>query len=129
MLVFGPILDTFVTGGENVFEYEWTNGSLMFLGVSCGFAVLVNISQYFCIGRFSAVSFQVIGHIKTALVFLFGFICFNAPIKSKNVAGCTLAVIGMVYYTQAMNKQKEEEAKAGTIIHRGSSSANLSGKV
>ena len=24
MLVFGPILDTFVTGGENVFEYEWT---------------------------------------------------------------------------------------------------------
>ena len=129
MLVFGPILDTFVTGGENVFEYEWTNGSLMFLGVSCGFAVLVNISQYLCIGRFSAVSFQVIGHIKTVLVFLFGFICFNAPITSKNVAGCTLAVIGMVYYTQAMNKQKEEEAKAGTIIHSASSSASLSGKL
>ena len=41
MLVFGPIMDTLVTGGENVFEYEWTSGSLMFLAVSCGFAVLV----------------------------------------------------------------------------------------
>ena len=81
--------------------------------------VLVNISQYLYAGRFSAVSFQVIGHIKAILVFLFGFICFNAPITSKNVAGCTLAVIGMVYYSQAMNKQKEEEAKAGMIIHSG----------
>ena len=78
--------------------------------------------------KISAVSFQVIGHIKTVLVFLFGFICFNAPITSKNVAGCTLAVIGMVYYTQAMNKQKEEEAKAGTIIH-SEFKASLSGKV
>ena len=109
MLVFGPIMDTLVTGGENVFEYEWTSGSLMFLAVSCGFAVLVNISQYLCIGRFSAVSFQVIGHVKTVLVFLFGFICFNAPITSKNIAGCALAVVGM--------------------IHSGSSSANLSAKV
>jgi len=128
MLVFGPIMDTLVTGGENVFDYEWTSGSLMFLAVSCGFAVLVNISQYLCIGRFSAVSFQVIGHIKTVLVFLFGFICFNAPITSKNIAGCALAVVGMIYYTQAMNKQKEEEAKGG-MTHSGSSSANLSTKV
>ena len=129
MLVFGPIMDTLVTGGENVFEYEWTSGSLMFLAVSCGFAVLVNISQYLCIGRFSAVSFQVIGHVKTVLVFLFGFICFNAPITSKNIAGCALAVVGMIYYTQAMNKQKEDEAKGVGMIHSGSSSANLSAKV
>ncbi|CAL6383922.1 unnamed protein product [Bathycoccus prasinos] len=128
MLVFGPIMDTLVTGGENVFEYEWTSGSLMFLAVSCGFAVLVNISQYLCIGRFSAVSFQVIGHVKTVLVFLFGFICFNAPITSKNIAGCALAVVGMIYYTQAMNKQKEDEAKGVGMIHSGSSSANLSAK-
>ncbi len=129
MLVFGPIMDTLVTGGGNVFEYEWTSGSLMFLAVSCGFAVLVNISQYLCIGRFSAVSFQVIGHVKTVLVFLFGFICFNAPITSKNIAGCALAVVGMIYYTQAMNKQKEDEAKGVGMIHSGSSSANLSAKV
>ena len=35
------------------------------------FAVLVNVSSFLCIGRFSAVSFQVIGHVKTCLVFFF----------------------------------------------------------
>jgi len=127
MLVFGPVMDTLVTQGENVFEYEWSSGALIFLAVSCALAVLVNISQYLCIGRFSAVSFQVIGHIKTVLVFLFGFICFNAPITSKNIAGCALAVVGMIYYTQAMNKQKEEEAKSMTTS--SSSLQNLASKV
>ena len=64
----------------------------------------------------------MIGHVKTVLVFLFGFICFNAPITSKNIAGCALAVVGMIYYTQAMNKQKEDEAKGVQgMIHSGSS--------
>ena len=57
-------------------------------------------------------------------------ICFNAPITSKNIAGCALAVVGMIYYTQAMNKQKEDEAKGVQgMIHSGSSSASLSAKV
>jgi solute carrier family 35 protein E3 len=74
------------------------------LGVSCFFAVLVNISQYLCIGRFSAVSFQVIGHVKTCLVFFFGWVIFAAPVTERNIMGCSLAVVGMVYYSHAVTK-------------------------
>ena len=62
------------------------NGSLMFLGVSCGFAVLVNISQYLCIGRFFSVVPSDWTH-KNSFSVLFGFICFNAPITVKMLRG------------------------------------------
>ncbi|CAL6390048.1 unnamed protein product [Bathycoccus prasinos] len=110
MLVFGPIMDTLVTGG--------------------GKRVRIRVDQweFDVFSRLVRVRGVVIGHVKTVLVFLFGFICFNAPITSKNIAGCALAVVGMIYYTQAMNKQKEDEAKGVGMIHSGSSSANLSAK-
>ena len=38
------------------------------LGLSCLLAVAVNASQYLVLGRFSATSFQVLGHAKTLLV-------------------------------------------------------------
>mmetsp|Transcript_42699 Transcript_42699/g.68678 ORF Transcript_42699/g.68678 Transcript_42699/m.68678 type:complete len:328 (+) Transcript_42699:132-1115(+) len=100
MLLLGPFMDNFVTG-RWVTDFEWNVPSMVCLGVSCFFAVLVNISQYMCIGRFSAVSFQVIGHVKTCLVFFFGWIVFAAPITERNIMGCSLAVAGMMYYSHA----------------------------
>ena len=103
MLLFGPALDELITG-KWVFDYEWSSVATFALVVSCFFAVLVNVSSFLCIGRFSAVSFQVIGHVKTCLVFFFGWVIFAAPITSRNVLGCALAVVGMIYYSHAVTK-------------------------
>ena len=83
MLLFGPVMDEMITG-KWVFDYEWSTPATVALLVSCFFAVLVNISSFLCIGRFSAVSFQVIGHVKTCLVFFFGWVIFAAPITGRN---------------------------------------------
>jgi hypothetical protein len=48
-----------------------------FIFLSCIVAVGVNASQFICIGRFSAVTFQVLGHMKTILVLVLGFLFFN----------------------------------------------------
>lgn len=109
MLLFGPVMDKFVTD-KWVTDFEWNVPSLVCLGVSCFFAVLVNISQYLCIGRFSAVSFQVIGHVKTCLVFFFGWVLFAAPVTERNIMGCSLAVVGMIYYSHAVTKQQQTAA-------------------
>ena len=85
MLLFGPVMDEMITG-KWVFDYEWSTPATVALLVSCFFAVLVNISSFLCIGRFSAVSFQVIGHAKTCLVF-FGWVIFAAPITGRNIMG------------------------------------------
>jgi hypothetical protein len=61
MLLFaGPVVDYWVSG-RDVLSYTWTRGALQQLMLSCGVAVAVNISQFMCLGRFSAVTFQVCG--------------------------------------------------------------------
>jgi solute carrier family 35, member E3 len=112
MLGLGPFLDRIVVN-EWVTEYEWTEGAVVFLAASCALAVLVNISSFMCIGRFSAVSFQVIGHVKTVLVFFFGFVCFSAPITHRNILGCSLAVMGMIYYSRVQLAEKAQAASRG----------------
>eukprot|EP00241_Pyramimonas_parkeae_P006620 CAMPEP_0114251570 /NCGR_PEP_ID=MMETSP0058-20121206/15344_1 /TAXON_ID=36894 /ORGANISM="Pyramimonas parkeae, CCMP726" /LENGTH=334 /DNA_ID=CAMNT_0001365387 /DNA_START=35 /DNA_END=1039 /DNA_ORIENTATION=+ len=97
MLLVGPFIDRVVVGAFP-WTYEWHVPSLIFLLGSCFLAAVVNISQYFCIGRFSAVSFQVLGHSKTLGVLFFGWLIFSAPVTWKNFIGMSLAVVGMVLY-------------------------------
>ena len=42
-----------------MFNYDWNVPALTFLALSCACAVGVNVSQFMCLGRFSAVSYQV----------------------------------------------------------------------
>ena len=58
LLLLGPLLDRYMTGSW-MFDYVWTTSSAVVLLLSCSIAVLVNFSQYACLGRFSALSFQV----------------------------------------------------------------------
>ena len=68
-------------------------------------------------------SFQVIGHVKTCLVFFFGWVIFAAPITGRNVLGCALAVVGMVYYSHAVTKPPPAIPASGSA-----SQLNASGK-
>jgi hypothetical protein len=60
LLCIGPVIDQGITK-QWVLDYVWTEPALLQLVLSCGLAVLVNISQFMCLGRFSAVCFQVGG--------------------------------------------------------------------
>mmetsp|Transcript_13294 Transcript_13294/g.45989 ORF Transcript_13294/g.45989 Transcript_13294/m.45989 type:complete len:324 (+) Transcript_13294:184-1155(+) len=105
MLLLGPWVDEVLTGGSKVWEYEYHIPATTMLMVSCAFAGLVNISQYMCIGRFTAVTFQVLGHVKTVLVLTLGFLLFDAVITAKNILGIVIAVGGMVAYGNATLKK------------------------
>jgi solute carrier family 35 protein E3 len=58
LLVLGPFIDRLVSGAW-VGRYTLTVPGLACLLLSCGISVAVNISQFMCLGRFSAVTFQV----------------------------------------------------------------------
>lgn len=58
LLVVGPLIDKVITE-QWVLQYAWSPAAAHQLLLSCALAVLVNISQFMCLGRFSAVSFQV----------------------------------------------------------------------
>nr|GEX44577.1 UDP-rhamnose/UDP-galactose transporter 2-like [Tanacetum cinerariifolium] len=82
LLVFGPFIDYYLSG-RLITTYMKTisSGAIIFILVSCSLAVFCNISQYLCIGRFSAVSFQ-------------------------NILGMLVAVAGMVIYSWAVEVEK-----------------------
>lgn len=73
-------------------------------------AVGTNLSQFICIGRFTAVSFQVIGHMKTILVLILGFLFFGKEgLNLHVVLGMVVAVVGMVWYGNASSKPGGKE--------------------
>ncbi|XP_065881521.1 UDP-rhamnose/UDP-galactose transporter 2-like [Euphorbia lathyris] len=105
LLVFGPFIDYFLTG-KFVSSYKMSTGAMIFIFMSCSLAVFCNVSQYLCIGRFSAVSFQVLGHMKTVCVLTLGWLLFDSEMTFKNIMGMLIAVVGMVVYSWAVEADK-----------------------
>lgn len=79
----------------------------LFILLSCSLAVFCNVSQYLCIGRFSATSFQVLGHMKTLCVLTLGWLLFDVEMTLKNITGMVLAVAGMLIYSWAVEVEKK----------------------
>lgn len=92
---------------EILISFPFSITMQFFILLSCSLAVFYNISQYLCIGRFSAVSFQVLGHMKTVCVVALGWLLFDLEMKAKNIIGMLLAVIGMIVYSWAVEADKQ----------------------
>ncbi|XP_010531423.1 PREDICTED: UDP-galactose transporter 2-like [Tarenaya hassleriana] len=109
LLLVGPFLDYLLTN-QRVDAFNFTFMSLFFLVLSCSIAVGTNLSQFICIGRFTAVSFQVLGHMKTILVLVMGFSFFGKEgLNVQVVVGMLIAVLGMVWYGNASSKPGGKE--------------------
>lgn len=108
--MFGPFVDYYL-GGKLVTSYKMSSGAAVLIMVSCSLAVFCNVSQYLCIGRFSAVSFQVLGHMKTVCVLTLGWLLFDSEMTFKNIMGMLLAVLGMVIYSWAVEVDKARSNK------------------
>mmetsp|Transcript_12657 Transcript_12657/g.21438 ORF Transcript_12657/g.21438 Transcript_12657/m.21438 type:complete len:347 (+) Transcript_12657:165-1205(+) len=97
LLILGPMLDRLIVG-RYIWEYEMNVPTMVYLLWSCFLAAVVNISQFFCIGRFSAISFQVLGNTKTVGVLFFGWMLFDHIVTWRNMTGMSMAVLGMFLY-------------------------------
>ncbi|KAF4364013.1 hypothetical protein CsatB_006711 [Cannabis sativa] len=134
LLVLGPFLDYWLTG-KRVDAYNYNFASLMFIFMSCTIAVGTNLSQFICIGRFTAVSFQVLGHMKTILVLIMGFFFFGKEgLNLQVVLGMVIAVCGMIWYGNASSKPGGKERRSLSIPiskqqKHGMDSTELDGKV
>ncbi|MBA0863449.1 hypothetical protein Goshw_021261 [Gossypium schwendimanii] len=105
LLLLGPFVDYFLTG-KLLASYKISSAAFFFIVLSCSLAVFCNISQYLCIGRFSAVSFQVLGHMKTVCVLILGWMLFDSELTLKNILGMSIAVNGMIIYNWAVEGDK-----------------------
>lgn len=110
LIILGPFVDYYLSG-KLITNYTLSSGAILFILLSCTLAVFCNLSQYLCIGRFSATSFQVLGHMKTLCVLTLGWLLFDSELTFKNIMGMILAVVGMVVYSWAVEVEKQLNAK------------------
>nr|XP_029122927.1 UDP-rhamnose/UDP-galactose transporter 6 [Elaeis guineensis]XP_029122928.1 UDP-rhamnose/UDP-galactose transporter 6 [Elaeis guineensis] len=112
LLILGPFLDYWLTR-KRVDAFDYNVSAVFFIIMSCTIAVGTNLSQFICIGRFTAVSFQVLGHMKTILVLVLGFIFFGKEgLNLHVVLGMILAVVGMIWYGSASSKPGGKERRS-----------------
>lgn len=125
LLVIGPFLDNWLTD-KRIYAYDYNIASVIFLILSCTIAVGTNLSQFICIGRFTAVSFQVLGHMKTILVLIMGFLFFGKEgLNLHVVLGMIIAVFGMIWYSNASTKPSGKERRSSLPTTRPQKHGNL----
>ncbi|KAJ4765627.1 Nucleotide-sugar transporter family protein [Rhynchospora pubera] len=111
LVLVGPFVDFWLTG-KRIDQYAYALPSVFFITLSCLIAVGTNLSQFICIGRFSAVSFQVLGHMKTIFVLILGFLFFGKEgLNLQVVLGMIIAICGMVWYGNASSKPGGKERR------------------
>nr|BAB41206.1 putative glucose-6-phosphate/phosphate-tranlocat or [Oryza sativa Japonica Group] len=98
LFLIGPFLDGFLTN-QNVFAFDYTSQVVFFIVLSCLISVSVNFSTFLVIGKTSPVTYQVLGHLKTCLVLIFGYVLLHDPLSWRNILGILIAVVGMVLYS------------------------------
>jgi solute carrier family 35 protein E3 len=87
-------------------EYKWTSAALALLGVSCAAAIAVNYAIVAIVGRFSALTYQVTGHLKTVLLFVAGWVVFEEHYHDMTFVGMAVTAVGLVLYTREQLKPK-----------------------
>ena len=94
-----------VFGSSGVVVHEFCRQELAVIALTGIFAVYGNLVGFVMIGRTGPVTFQVIGHVKTILVFVFGILLFPARFhetrtqRLRKICGLALAMFGVVLYT------------------------------
>lgn len=97
LILIGPFLDQAISH-RWILDADYSAAVIGMLLFSCTIAVLVNVSQFACLGRFSAATFQVLGHTKTVLVLLIGWQGLGEVMTLRKATGMLIAVSGMVLY-------------------------------
>ncbi|CAK9276415.1 unnamed protein product [Sphagnum jensenii] len=113
LFIIGPFLDAALTK-KNVFAFDYTSYILMFIVLSCMISVSVNFSTFLVIGKTSAVTYQVLGHLKTCLILALGYLVLNNPFSWRNVCGILIALSGMGLYSYACILESQQKAQDNT---------------
>jgi solute carrier family 35 protein E3 len=104
------------SGTHDIRQQDWQFRIFAgFLGTGL-LAVAGNIIGYSIMGKLGPITWQVVGHVKTMLIFVIGLIMFptqeeSAEQRTKKIGGLVAAMGGVILYTVFEMQAKAEEAK------------------
>lgn len=114
VLVLGLALVVETHGSHNIFAHHFVFTEMIIIFLTGIVSVGVNVFAFGIIGKTSPVTYQVVGHVKTILIFTFGLILFKANESEtrlmfyKKVFGLLISMSGVILYTYLNLKGKEK---------------------
>jgi solute carrier family 35 protein E3 len=137
VICFVAALATETYGRRSILLHQFQKIEVGLILLTGLFAAFGNVIGFIIIGWTGPVTFQVIGHIKTILIFVFGLILFppkfaESPAqKRKKITGLVVSMIGVIMYTffelrirdqerleklKALKKELEEKKKENDAL-------------
>ncbi|OHT06852.1 integral membrane protein [Tritrichomonas foetus] len=107
-------------GERSVLNHDFQTKEVIIIIMTGLIAVGANACAFGLIGKTSPVTYQVVGHCKTILIFSFGLILFpptqteTTAQLTKKIIGLVIAMIGVIFYTYFELKRKETGFKKPT---------------
>lgn len=123
--------------GENsILKHKFVLKEVIAIAVSCMLAVGVNVSFFALVGKTSPITYQVVGHLKTILILIFGIVLFppekqqNSAQFYKTILGISISMIGIIMYSyfQQTNKPPAPPPEEQTRLLSDKQNQNESGK-
>lgn len=88
---------------ENVIEavtlHSYTVKEIGLIVGSCLCALVICVSLVYIIGATSAVTYQVLGHVKTVLIIFGGIVVFRNPVSAESIFGMIAVLGGSAVYS------------------------------
>lgn len=78
--------------------------------ITCALAVSANVHSFALIGKTSAITWQVVGHGKTCLIIIAGYVLYPLPSLESfivNASGISVAVLGVIVYSNLKMHEKD----------------------
>lgn len=82
-------------------DFPYTAIVVGLVACTCVLALGLCYSYVVVVEKTSPLTLQVLGHVKTMLIFVLGFFLFNSPVVVKNVLGMVIAFLAVVGYSYA----------------------------
>jgi solute carrier family 35 protein E3 len=105
-------------GDRSILGHSFYGPEIVLIILTGFLAVMGNCVGFSLIGRAGAITFQVVGHVKTMAVFIFGLIMFPPTAeppgkKIKKISGLGVSMVGVILYTvfEIRNKTADDKAK------------------
>ncbi|KAK8774951.1 solute carrier family 35 member E3-like [Amblyomma americanum] len=114
LMVLVPFIEPPWAPGGFLYQ-SWSRLHLALVLLTGVVAFLVNLSIYWIIGNTSAVTYNVVGHMKFVLVLAGGFIVFQDPIHFEQAIGIVVTVTGMLLYTYIKLKEVHEASSPAFV--------------
>lgn len=71
------------------------------------FGLLVSLSTFLMIGATSALTYNIVGHLKTVCILLTGFFLFRDSMGFKKCLGILCALVGVFWYSKIKLDQQQ----------------------